>query len=330
MKIAVYSHHQFEKEFINKANTNKYGISCTSEELSTENADLAKGCDVVMLFSSDKASKEVLQKFKEMGIGLVVTRSAGTDHIDLQAAEALGIKVANVPSYSPNAIAEHVIALVLALYRKLKTSFSRISNYNFSLDGQVGTEIKEKVFGICGTGDIGEALAFIAKGFGAEILLFDEEENENLHNRSWAKYTTKEDLLKRCDIISLNLPLNEATKNFIAKQELGQMKNSAILINTGRGGLVDTEAVKNALETTTLGGFGMDVYENEKGIFYKDLSDTEEKDRLLESLIARDDVVVTAHQAFLTHTALTNMMETVFESIAAYDEDGKLEYQVTP
>ena len=330
MKIAVFSHHQFEKEFINKANTNKYEISCRAEELSIENADFAQGCDVVVLFSSDKASKEVLQKFKEMGIRLVVTRSAGTDHIDLQAAETFGIQVANVPGYSPNAIAEHVIALVLALYRKLKTSFSRISNYNFSLDGQVGSEINGKVFGICGTGDIGEALAFIANGFGAEVLLFDEEENENLNNKSWAEYTSKEDLLKRCDIISLNLPLNEATKNFIAKQELGQMKNSAILINTGRGGLVDTEAVKNALEDTTLGGFGMDVYENEKGIFYKDLSNADEKDSLLESLIARDDVVVTAHQAFLTHTALTNMMETVFESIAAYDEDRKIEYQATP
>lgn len=320
MKIAIYSHHKFEQEFIEDASKKRHELIFTEEKLSSKNVDFAKDCEVVILFSSDKADKEVLKKLDELGISFIATRSAGTDHIDLEAAEEFDIKIANVPTYSPNAIAEHCIALTLALFRKLKTSFERIGNYNFSLDGQVGREINGCVFGICGTGDIGEVLASIAHGFGAKVLLYDAEENPNLKDKSWAEYTSKEDLLERSDIVSLNLPLNDETENFISKKELKSMKNSAILINTGRGGLVQTKAVRYALNQNELAGFGMDVYENEKSIFYKDLSDSNEKDELLMSLTKMENVIVTAHQAFLTDEALSNMMDSVFESIARYDK----------
>ncbi|MUH34587.1 2-hydroxyacid dehydrogenase [Zobellia amurskyensis] len=277
------------------------------------------------MFSSDNANRDVLKKLVEMGVGLIATRSAGTDHIDIQAAAEFDIYIANVPKYSPNAIAEHCIALTLALYRKLKPSFERVGNYNFSLEGQIGMEIKSKTVGICGTGDIGEVLANLFHGFGAHILLYDSKRNSNLINKSWAKYATKESILEKCDIISLNLPLNNETEEFISFQELETMKNSAILINTGRGKLVNTGHIYNAMREKKISGFAMDVYENEKGIFHKDFSKSNEKDHLLESLIELDHVIVTAHQAFLTDTALQNIMKTTFRNIQDFADGNSVE-----
>ena len=328
MKIAFYSTHEFEKEYIKKANTAEHELIFIDEELSSETIDKANGCNVISLFSSDKTNENILKGLKDLGIRFLATRSAGTDHIDLAAAKKLGIKVANVPEYSPNAIAEHCLAMTLAICRKLKASIHRIDTYNFALEGQVGIEIQGKTVGICGTGEIGERLAHIFNGFRAKVLLFDTVENPILKDESWCKYTTKDDLLKSSDIISLNLPLNEETHKFIGKKELGTMKKSAILINTGRGGLVDTARVFNALRAEKIGGFGMDVYENEKGIFYENLSGEDDKDALLRSLIAMDNVVVTAHQAFLTDTALRNMMTTTFKNIKEFHEDGSQENPV--
>ncbi|MGB6150511.1 MAG: NAD(P)-dependent oxidoreductase [Pricia sp.] len=322
MKIAVYSCHSFEKMYIRNANTEDYNLLLIEETLSADTIGKAKGCGAISIFSSDKTDREMLERLNEMQIRLVATRSAGTDHINLKAAQELGIKVSNVPEYSPNAIAEHCIALTLALYRKLKPSFQRITNYNFSLESHVGQEINSKIVGICGTGDIGERLAKLFYGFGAKLLLFDAKENPNLKNKDWAKYVSKESLLKQCDIISLNLPLTEDTEEFIGAEELKAIKDSSILVNAGRGGLINTKQVYKALREKKLAGFAMDVYENEKGIFYNDLSEANQgqRDNLLESLIALDNVVVTAHQAFLTDTALKNMMETTFESIRNFDE----------
>lgn len=329
MKIAIYSCHPFEKEYIKAANTEDHELIWIENTLDIDSIDKSRSCAAISVFSSDKVNKEILNKLDEFGVGLIATRSAGTDHIDLKAAEEFDIKVANVPEYSPNAIAEHCIALTLALYRKLKPSIERIAHYNFSLEGQVGMEIHSKTVGICGTGDIGEVLANLFHGFGANVLLFDAEKNTNLNDVSWAKYVKKDTILEDCDIISLNLPLNEETKEFISFQELETMKNSAILINTGRGGLVNTGQVYNALREKKIAGFGMDVYENEKGIFYEDLSNDENKDELLTSLIEMDNVVVTAHQAFLTDRALTNMMETTFANIEKFADGDKVENLVT-
>lgn len=320
MKIAIYSCHSFERSYIEKANSEDHELVWVEESLSVKTVDRASGCRAISIFSSDTVNREVLKKLDSLGVCFVTTRSAGTDHIDLRAAEELGIYVANIPEYSPSAIAEHCIALALALYRKLKTSFERIGNYNFNLDGQVGREINASVFGICGTGDIGLALANIVHGFGAKLLLFDVEKNPKLSKVSWANYVDKEELLSKADIVSLNLPLNEETYEFISDKELKAMKDSAILINTGRGGLVNTEAIFSALKDKTLAGFGMDVYENEKGIFYKDLSNKRHRDKLLLSLIQMENVVVTAHQAFLTETALTNMMRTTFRNLKEFFE----------
>lgn len=329
MKIAVYSCHSFEKEYIEAANDQTHELLLIEELLDSTTVKKAKNCDAICIFSSDKVDKSILEKLEKWGVGLIATRSAGTDHIDLKTAEELKIMVANVPEYSPNAIAEHCIALTLALYRKLKTSFQRIGNYNFSLEGQVGMEINSKTVGICGTGEIGEVVANLFHGFGAKVLLFDVDKNPNLEKKSWATYVDKSTLLKNCDIISLNLPLNKSTKRFISEKELSKMKKSAVLINTGRGGLVHTQKVYDALKSKNIAGFAMDVYENEKGIFYKDLSDSQKKDKLLTALIKMDNVVVTAHQAFLTATALSNMMDTTFKSIEAFENGKKIKNLVT-
>jgi D-lactate dehydrogenase len=324
MKIAIYSCHNFEIAYIEKANKKGYELVMIDDTLNENTLQKAKDCKVISIFSSDKVNREILKNLDGMGIELITTRSAGTDHIDLEAAEEFDIRITNVPEYSPNAIAEHCIALTLALYRKLKTSFQRIGEYNFSLDGQVGTEIHSKTVGICGTGDIGAVLANLFHGFGAKVLLFDAKENPDLMEKSWSKYVSKDTILKECDIVSLNLPLNENTEGFISADELNKMKKSAILINTGRGGLVNTKAVHDALQSNKIAGFAMDVYENEKGIFYKDLSNATDKDELLISLTKMDNVVVTAHQAFLTNTALNNMMETTFNNIDAFLEGKEL------
>lgn len=315
MKIAFYSCHSFEEPFIKQANSENHELVLVEKSLNSESIKKAKGCKAVALFSTDDATESILKKLKEMGVENIVTRSSGVDHIDLEAAEALGMKVANVPRYSPHAIAEFCVALTLSLFRKLKPTYQRIGNYNFSLDGQVGMEINSKTVGIVGTGDIGVALAKIFNGFGARVLLFDAKKNPKIKGKKWAQYVDKNKLLENSDIISLNLPLNDDTKYFIAKNELKKMKKSAVLVNTGRGELVNTKDVYTALKNNNLAGFAMDVYENEKGIFYNNKSDSKEKDELLVKLIEMGNVSVTAHQAFLTHEALQNMMRTTFKNV---------------
>lgn len=329
MKVAIYSCHDFEWPFIETANIDGHDLRRIEDKLDGNTLDKSKGCEIVSIFSSDNANRENLEHLQSMGTRLIATRSAGTDHIDIDAARELGLQVVNVPEYSPNAIAEHCIALNLALYRKLGPSFDRIKNYNFSLKGQVGYEIRSRTVGICGTGDIGERLSVLYQGFGANILLFDADRNQGLVENGRAEYVDKQELLEKSDIISLNLPLNDSTENFITANELESMKESAILINTGRGGLVNTQDVLEALQNKNIAGFAMDVYEHEKNMFYKDLSDASERDGLLTALIERDNVVVTAHQGFLTETALGNMMDTVFDSIRAFEKGNDLEHSIT-
>ncbi|MDO6810950.1 NAD(P)-dependent oxidoreductase [Zobellia galactanivorans] len=328
MKIAIFSTHEFERPYLEDANNGEHELIFIEEALGLKTVKQAEGCKTVVIFSSDDAGEKVLKELKKREIELLTTRSAGTDHINLTIAKELGILISHVPEYSPNAIAEHCIALTLALYRKLKKTFRQIDTYNFSLNNLVGYEIENKTVGICGTGDIGQPLAKLFFGFGAKVLLFDAKENTYLKKRSYCTYVSKAELFKKCDVISLNLPLNKKTENFVSGAEIDKMKPTAILINTGRGELVDTKAVLSALEDKKIAGFGMDVYENEKGIFYKDLSHEKKKNKLLQSLIQRDNVIVTAHQAFLTDNALQNMMETTFENIAQFESGSVLENKI--
>lgn len=330
MKIAVFSVHDFEIPFLQDANKDEHELVFVSKKLNQQTVESAKDCDVACLFSTDDASEAVIESLVENGIKFITTRSAGFNHIDLDSAEKYGIPVAHVPEYSPNAIAEHCVALILALQRKLIPSYERIRNYNFSLNGLIGTELDKKIVGVMGTGNIGERLIRILTAFGCEVLAYDVLENPKVSEIDGVAYVDLETLYTNSDVVSLNLPLNNETENIIDADALQKMKEGVILVNAGRGKLVDTQAVIEGLKNEKVGGFGMDVYEHEKEFFYEDHSNEVFKDDLFARLLTFKNVVVTAHQAFLTETALQEIADTTFKNIDAFVNNDELENEVKP
>jgi D-lactate dehydrogenase len=328
LKIAVYSAHDFEVPFLKTANANKNKLQFISEKLNGKSVKRSKGCEAIAVFSSDDVSKEIVNELSEYGIKFITTRSAGFNHIDLKTAAQHGISVTNVPGYSPNAIAEHCIALLLAISRKLIPSYERIRNYDFSLNGLVGSELSTKTIGIMGTGNIGYRLTRILLGFGCKILAYDAKQNVDLAELDGVKYVELKTLLSQSDIISLNLPLNNKTEHIINADSIKQMKEGVILINAGRGKLIDTKSVVDALKSEKIGGFGMDVYEREEGFFYENHSNEVFKDDLFARLLTFKNVVITAHQAFLTETALQEIAETTMQNIDAFENGNTLKNEV--
>lgn len=328
MKIAIYSAHQFEVPYLEKANVADYELVFISQNLTDATANLAKECDVVALFSSDDARKSCIEKFAKYGIKLITTRSAGFNHINIEAAKKNDILVTNVPEYSPNAIAEHCITLLLSLSRKLIPSYERIRNFNFSLQGLMGSELNKKTIGVMGTGSIGVRLIKILHGFGCNILAYDIHKNSEVASLKGVEYVEKKTLFSTCDAISLNLPLNDETQNIIDTEAIKMMKDGVFIINAGRGKLVDTQAVIEGIKTEKIGGFGMDVYEHEDRFFYEDHSNQVFNDDVFARLLTFKNVIVTAHQAFLTDTALTKIAETTFNNIKAYAQGEPLHNKI--
>ena len=322
-KIVFFSTHDFEIPYLEKANDDRYELLLENGEISKEKLAQYDDVSALSVFSTDPINKSIVAQLKKMEIPMIATRSAGFEHIDMKAAEKAGVKVSHVPEYSPQAIAEHSLGLMLALLRKLIPSYERINNYDFSLNGLVGSEITGKTIGIVGVGNIGKALISILGGFDCQIILYDVKEDSKLKKRKDVEYVSLNQLFKKSDIVSVHLPLNKRTKHIIDKGALAKMKSSAILINAGRGGLVDTKAVVAALKKEKLGGFGMDVYEHEDRFFYEDHSNTVFKDDIFARLLTFKNVVVTAHQAFLTDTALSEIAETTFRNIRSFLEDDK-------
>lgn len=319
MKIAVYSAHKFERPYLTAANANKHELKFINANLAPDTTVLAEGADCVALFSSDTASSEVLEDLHRMGVRYVALRSAGYNHVDLKAAEALGIKVACVPRYSPHAIAEHTVALMLALNRKLIRANNRVRELNFSLDGLAGFDMNGKTVGIVGLGNIGQVLAKILHGFGCKLLGFDLHQDASLTEKYGMTYVGIDELCAQSDIVSLQVPLNEHTRYLINQERLAMMKDGVMLINTSRGGLVDTKAVIEAMKSGKIGYLGLDVYEEEKGLFFEDHSG---EDMLQDDVIARlmtfRNALITSHQAFLTTNALENIADTTIENIDAW------------
>ena len=320
MKTAVFSIHKFEKEYLLQANAEKHDLVLIEARLSETSAPLAKDCEAVSIFAGDKATTPVLETLNKLGVKYLVLRSAGFNHVDLIKAKELHIKVARVPAYSPYAIAEHAVALMLALNRKLIRSHYRVMDLNFSLDGLVGFDMNGKTVGIIGTGKIGSVLARILYGFGCRILAFDQEENKELTERYQVEYTTCESLCEQSDIITLHVPLTDSTRYIIDKHCIEKMKPGVMLINTSRGGLVNTKAVINALKIKHIGSFGIDVYEEEEGLFFEDHSEDILQDDTIARLMTFKNVLITSHQAFLTKTALTNIAETTIYNIDCFEK----------
>ena len=305
MKTTIFSTHKFEEPYIIKANNGKHQLKLLENRLTEDTAILANGSKTVSLFTGDDGSANVLKKLFTFGIRNIALRSAGFNHVDLAKATELGIKVARVPAYSPYAIAEHTLALILALNRKLIKAHNRVREQNFSLNGLTGFDLNGKTVGVICTGKIGAVLVKILHGFGCKILAQDVVEDKNLIDKYRVRYVDCESLCKQADIITLHVPLTTSTRHLINAKHINLMKNGVMLINTSRGGLVNTKDVITGLKSRKIGYFGMDVYEEEEGLFFEDHSD----DILLDDVIARlmtfNNVLITSHQAFLTETALT-------------------------
>lgn len=323
MKVAIFSAHKFESEYLKKAFGGKHNVTYISSSLTIETASLVQGHEAVSIFVSDNASAPVLQILNKAGVKFLALRSAGYNHVDLAEAKRLNIKVARVPDYSPYAVAEHAVALILALNRKLIRAHNRVMEQNFSLDGLVGFDMNGKTVGIIGTGKIGSVVTKIMNGFGCRILVYDKIENNELKNKYDVVYTDYETLLKESDIITLHVPLTNETKYLINKKCISKMKRGVMLINTSRGALINTKDVIQSLKTGQIGYLGMDVYEEESGLFFEDHSEEILQDDMIARLMTFKNVLITSHQAFLTDTALKNIAETTFNNLDCFEENCK-------
>lgn len=318
MKTVIYSTHKFEREYLEKVFSGKYDVKYINSPLTLETASLAQGFDAASIFVSDDASAPVLQMLSKAGVKFLALRSAGYNHVDLAEAKRLNIKVARVPEYSPYAVAEHAVALMLALNRKLIRTHTRVMEQNFLLDGLVGFDMHGKTVGIIGTGKIGSVVTRVLSGFGCRILAHDKIEDSELKNKYDVVYTDFETLCRESDIITLHVPLTVETKYLIDENCISKMKQGVMLINTSRGALVNTKEVIEALKTGQIGYLGIDVYEEEAGLFFEDHSEEILKDDKIARLMTFKNVLITSHQAFLTDTALKNITETTLYNLDCF------------
>ena len=330
MQIAVFDTRAYDREALDAANA-RYGhqLQFFEARLSARTSRLASGSPVVCPFVNDRVDADVLRTLHEGGTRLVALRSAGYNHVDLEAAAALGIPVVRVPEYSPYAVAEHAMCLILALNRKVHRAYNRVREANFSLEGLVGFDLHGKTFGIVGTGKIGSALARIAHGFGCRVIATDAYPNEALRSELGVGYVEASQLYRESDVISLHVPLTPETHHLIDGAAFGQMKPGVMLINTSRGALIDTRALIHALKTRRVGAAGLDVYEEEGPLFFRDLSTQVLQDDQLARLLTFPNVLITSHQGFLTREALANIADTTLASVTAFERGEPLVHAVT-
>jgi D-lactate dehydrogenase len=329
MKIVLFGTHRYDQESFEAVNA-RFGhrLSYLEPRLTASTAALARGFDVVCSFVNDAVDAAALDVLHASGVRLIALRSAGYNHVDLARAAALALTVVRVPEYSPYAVAEHAVSLVLALNRKIHRASARVREWNFSLDGLVGFDLHGKSVGIIGTGRIGCAAARIFAGFGCRVLAHDARPDPTQLAALGARLVQLPELYAESDIISLHVPLTPSTRHLIDDVALEQMKHGMMLINTSRGALIDSRALITALKTGRVGSAGLDVYEEEEGVFFEDLSDQMLQDDVLARLLTFPNVVITAHQAFLTHEALTKIAEVTLGNITAFEQGQPLENAV--
>ncbi|MNZ43626.1 D-lactate dehydrogenase [compost metagenome] len=318
MRIILFSSQNHDRESFLAANP-QHGFELHFQQapLRLDTAALAMGFEVVCAFVNDDLSRPVLEQLAAGGTRLIALRSAGYNHVDLAAARALGLAVVRVPAYSPYAVAEHAVGLVLALCRHLHRAYNRTREGDFSLHGLTGFDLYGKNVGVIGTGQIGVVFARIMAGFGCRVLAYDPYPNREVEAIG-GQFVELDRLLGESDIISLHCPLNDSTRHLINANSLQQMKRGSMLINSSRGALVDTPALIEALKSGQLGYLGLDVYEEEADIFFADRSDLPLQDDVLARLLTFPNVIITAHQAFLTNEALAAIAETTLGNIAAW------------
>jgi D-lactate dehydrogenase len=317
--IAFYDTKSYDRDYFARENQT-VGLELRFHEfrLNASNAGSAEGCKAVCVFVNDVVDAACLKNLSKLGVGLVALRCAGFNNVDVEAARELGIRVVRVPAYSPHAVAEHTLAILLALNRKIHRAFNRVREMNFSLGGLVGFDLHGKTVGIVGTGKIGRIAAEIFRGFGCRVLAYDPFRNDEWAARHGIEYGDLDTLLTRSDVVSLHLPLTPETHHLLNAQSIGRMKRGAYLVNTSRGKLVDSAAVIEALKSGQLGGVALDVYEEEEGVFFEDHSDAGLKDDVLSRLLTFPNVLITAHQAFLTEEALTAIASVTLDSVRRF------------
>ena len=320
MKVLVYSAKDFEMDNLKKANGEKHKMKFVPEALDATTAVMAAGYDAISIFSNDDASLVVLEILKELGVKYITLRATGYNNVSIKSAKRIGLKVAYAPEYSPHAIAEHAVGLLLALNRKLVLAHEQVNQYNFSLDNLVGFDLNGKTVGIYGTGKIGSILVGVFHAFGCKVLATDLRRNLYLENHYDLEYLPLEEMCRRADIVSINVPLTYETHHAINASVFNAMKKGTYLVNTARGGIVKTDDLIEALQKGILGGYATDVYEGERGIFFKDNSKRGIDDQKLKDLIAMPNVLLTPHQAFATKEALERIAETTIYNLDCWEE----------
>lgn len=320
MKVTAYSIKACEKEFITRANNKKHDITLISNRLTVDTVCYAKGKDAVLVFPSDDLSEQILLDLKLMGVKYIVTRSTGTDHIDLKVAKSLGIEVASIPPYSPESIAEHALALMLALSRNILPAHRQMLDNNFTLDQLVGTTIRNKTVGVVGFGQTGQAVVGILGGFGCRILVADIREVAEECQSAGAEQVELGRLFKESDIITFHVPLTDQTRHMVNAKSLDQMKKGVMLINVSRGAVFKSIDVYNALQRDKISKLGMDVYEFENHVFFFDHTNALVDDELLNAFIQHPNVLLTPHEAFLTKEALEIVAEQTIQNLNQFLE----------
>ena len=319
MRTAVFSTKPYDRHFFESTNE-RFGHQLVFFEprLTLETAALAAGHEAVCAFVNDRLDRPVLQRLAEGSTRLIALRSAGFNHVDLTAARDLDLTIVRVPAYSPYAVAEHAAGLVLALNRKLHRAYNRVREGNFALDGLVGFDLHGRTVGVVGTGKIGAVFARIMAGFGCRLLAFDPEPNPECQAFG-VEYVGLMDLFAGSDIIALHCPLTPHTYHLINDEALARMRRGVMLINTSRGGLIDTQAVIEGLKSGKIGYLGLDVYEEEADLFFEDLSGKVIRDDIFARLLTFPNVLITGHQGFFTAEALERIAATTLANITAFE-----------
>jgi len=319
MKVAVFSARPYDIEYMDKANgEKKHELVYFETSLKPKTIRLAEGFDAVCVFVNDTLNNEVIEGLVELNVKLIVLRCTGFNNVDIESACNNNIKVLRVAGYSPTTVAEHAVALILTLNRKTHKAYNRVREGNFSIERLSGFELRRKTVGVIGTGRIGSSFARIMKGFGCDVVAFDNYPDESLSN-SVVRYCTLEELFQVSDIISLHCPLTPETNRLINKNSLQLMKCGVMLINTSRGKLIDTDAVIEGLKEGRIGYLGIDVYEQEEKLFFKDLSEIVILDDKISRLMTFPNVLITAHQAYFTDIVLTEIAQTTIQNLTDFE-----------
>jgi D-lactate dehydrogenase len=330
VSIAVFNTKDYDEQYLNAANQQlQFSLSFFSEPLTLKNARLAEGAEVVCAFVNDPLSREVIHSLAKLGVKAITLRCAGYNNVDLQAAAEVGMPIFRVPAYSPQAVAEHAVSLMMTLNRKTHKAYNRVREGNFSLKGLVGFDMAGKTVGLIGMGKIGQATAQILQGFGCTVLGYDVDK-QAIAEAPGVLDTELEPMIRQSDILSLHCPLIPQTHHLINATTIEWMKPGVMLINTSRGATIDTDAVIQGLKSGKIAYLGLDVYEEEASLFFEDLSGKVIQDDVFTRLLTFPNVLITGHQAFLTHEALTNIAETTLQNVRQWQATGQCENAVKP